>query len=273
MPHPLHLSMLRCVRSGVTNVNHGHRTFSQVPSRRAVGRASKPQLPRQPSTRSMRIEQGEMDSMPLDLGILPGTFITPSGANRPSLFNDPRKAIKFQWIRLKRKMQDAFVLLVYRWMNHKTQVRLRSRQIAPTAVALHKQMYTAFAEGDTATLKRICAAGLLDSFIARIHARGNELVKWELIKYTKRPKIMSHRAATLMKEGDGIRQAVVKLCSKQSLTRYRPNGAVVPGSGKERDVQEYLVIQKALLRGKEDDWIIWGTTEETSLEKLEEEER
>jgi len=152
-------------------------------------------------------------------------------------------------------------------------MKLRMRQTAPAAVALHRQMYTAFAEGDLQTLTKICADGLLDSFTARIHARGRETVRWELVKYSKRPRVMSNRAASLMIDGAGLRQAVVRICSTQRLTRYRPDGTVVPGSGKEKDVQEYIVIQKKLFQGKEEDWIVWGTTEETTLEKLEEQRR
>jgi len=157
---------------------------------------------------------------------------------------------------------------MYRWLNRTTRMKLRFRQTAPAAVALHRQMYSAFAEGDTQTLKKICTDGLLDSFTARIHVRGRETVKWELVKYNKRPRVMSNRAATFMIDGAGMRQAVVRICSTQRLTRYRPDGTMVPGSGKEKDVQEYVVIQKKLFQGKEEDWMVWGTTEETRLEEL-----
>jgi protein MBA1 len=134
-------------------------------------------------------------------------------------------------------------------------------------------MYTAFAEGDLVTLKGICADGLRESLGARIHRRGKEKWTWELIEYTKRAKVMSHRGAPLGIEGMAIRQAVVRISSRQKLTRYRHDGRTVPGTGQEREVKEYLVIQKKMWAGKEDDWIIWGTTEETTLEKLEEQRK
>jgi protein MBA1 len=134
-------------------------------------------------------------------------------------------------------------------------------------------MYTAFAEGDLMTLKKICADGLRESLGARISRRGKEKWTWELIRYTKRAKVMSHKGVSLGRDGMAIRQAVVRISSLQRLTRYRPDGEAIPGTGQEKKVKEYLVIQKRMLGGKEADWHVWGTTEETTFEKLEEQQR
>lgn len=129
-------------------------------------------------------------------------------------------------------------------------------------------MYTAFAEGDKQTLQKICCDGLKESFLARLGARGKDSLKWELVSYHGRPKVMSHRAATLGIEGAGIRQAVVKIASTQRLTRLKPDGSVYDGSGKAKDVVEYFVIQKMSLNHQEENWKVWGTTEETTIESL-----
>lgn len=39
--------------------------------------------------------------------------------------------------------------------------------------------------------------------------------------------------------------------------------------GESREVTEYIVIQQRLIRGKEEGWIIWGTTGETRVEEWE----
>jgi protein MBA1 len=143
------------------------------------------------------------------------------------------------------------------------------RQIAPTAVGLHHLMYTAFAEGDIKALRKICTDGILETFEGRIRARGKEKWTWELVKYNKSPRVMSHRGGTLGIDGAALRQAVVRIASRQKLTRYR-DGKIVPGSGQEKDVLEYVVIQKMMLRGKEEDWRVWGTTDETTIDKLDE---
>lgn len=140
----------------------------------------------------------------------------------------------------------------------------------PAAVGLHRQMYVALAEGDAATLQRVCADGLRESLAARIHRRRGERWTWELVRYTRRARVMSHKGVPLGREGMAIRQAVVRISSRQRLTRHAPDGTVVPGTGEEREVQEYLVIQRRMLAGKEEDWHVWGTTEETTLARLEE---
>ncbi|KAH0543777.1 hypothetical protein FGG08_001959 [Glutinoglossum americanum] len=150
-------------------------------------------------------------------------------------------------------------------MSKKPRPILRLRQTVPTALALHRRMYTATAEGDLDTLRKITASGLQETLKSRILTRppGERLV-WSLHKYTKSPRVVSNRAGTLPIDGSGIRQAVVRIQSTQSLTRYAADGKMVPGTGNEREVKEYVVIQKLLWEGKEGPWILWGTTEETT---------
>ncbi|KAI9740109.1 MAG: hypothetical protein M1818_004860 [Claussenomyces sp. TS43310] len=266
-PFPPSLSMLqRSVRS------FGERNFGTVSSLRGNSPSTRLQKAPEPpprTQRSMRVAQKISGKMmeTTDLGLLPMTFINPTGANRPNIFKQPRQLAKLQWFRIKRKAMDLFSIAVYRW-SHRKIIKVRFRQTGPTAVALHRRMYTAFAEGDVDTLRKICADGILETLVARIRQRKSETVKWELIKYNKRERVMSNRAAALMIEGSGIRQAVVRISSQQSLTRFYVDGSIVPGTGKRKDVQEYIVIQKRLLHGKEEDWVVWGTTEESTLESV-----
>lgn len=200
--------------------------------------------------------------------------MAPSRANRPSLFTSPSALAKLQWARLKRKVSDLFVITIYRFSNRKHGLKIHFRKTAPTAVALHQQMYTAFAAGNIELLKKITCEGLYDSFASRIHTRPRgERWKWEVIKYTSSPRVMSNRAATLPVDDAGVRQAVVRICSRQRLSRYKADGSLVAGTGEERDVMEYVVIQRMLWEGKENDWMVWGTTEETTLEAIEEAKR
>jgi protein MBA1 len=135
-------------------------------------------------------------------------------------------------------------------------------------------MYTAFAEDDSNLLRKICTDGIYDSFRARIASRARgEKVQWELVKYNKRTKLVSNRAASMGIDGAGIMQAVVKISSRQRLTRYTAKGRVVPGTGQERDVVEYVVLQRMYWQWKEEEWKVWGTTEQTTLEDVEEWER
>lgn len=97
-------------------------------------------------------------------------------------------------------------------------------------------------------------------------------MEWTIHKYGRFPRVVSDRAARLPVEGAWLRQAVVRIRSRQSLTRFR-EGQVVAGSGHEKDVKEYVVIQKRLWKGREEGWLVWGTTEEMTMEKLLAEER
>lgn len=249
------------------------RAFSHATFRRASARGQA-QQPKGPSERSIRIAAKETSQVESDFGLLPDTIIAPSGANRPSLLTSPKALATLQWARFKRKVSDLAIIAIYRWSHRKNGVKIHFRKTAPTAMALHEHMYTAFANGNVETLKKITCEGLYDSFASRIYARPrNERWKWEVVKYMKKPRVMSNRAATLMADDAGIRQAVVRICSRQKLTRYKADGTLVAGTGEEREVTEYVVIQRMLWGGRESDWKVWGTTEETTVEALEESQR
>lgn len=74
-------------------------------------------------------------------------------------------------------------------------------------------------------------------------------------------------------EGAAIRQAVVRIRSIQSLKRtvhgslhHEDSGAKDPGEGKQMD--EYLVIQRNIWKGKEQPWMVWGTIQEPDADEL-----
>jgi protein MBA1 len=135
-------------------------------------------------------------------------------------------------------------------------------------------MYNAYAEGDTNQLRKLCTDGLFDMFSTRIGNRPKgERIQWELIKYNKRAKVVSDRAARLPIEGAVLRQSVVRMSSRQKVTRWkRADGkdVMVEGSGKEKDVVEYIVIQQLWKNWKPDDWMVWGTTKEVTLDDVDE---
>ncbi|KAH8686064.1 hypothetical protein BGZ60DRAFT_364475 [Tricladium varicosporioides] len=173
-------------------------------------------------------------------------------------------------------MRDIFSLLVLKYSSPQTtgvlrrSIKLNKSSIIPTALALHKQMYSSFSAAESTVLRRICCDGMYDSFRARIQSRPkNEEMVWELVKYNKRAKLMSNRAARYPIDGAAVRQAVVKISSRQRVTRKR-NGVVVEGSGKEKDVVEYVVVQRTYANWQPSEWRVWGTTETTPLETLEE---
>lgn len=128
--------------------------------------------------------------------------------------------------------------------------------------------------GNLTVLQNTCTEGLYVSLRSRIAARPrNERVRWEKIAETRRPRVVCNRATVLpipgMKEC-GMRQAVVRLQSKQKLARIilgakGKEEAVVKGTGEIKDVKEYLVIQRRMLQGNEGPWVVWGTTGESDI--------
>ena len=66
---------------------------------------------------------------------------------------------------------------------------------------------------------------------------------------------------------------MVRIRSKQSLARIIPatkgqGEAVVEGTDTDKEVSEYVVIQRRIVQGKEDPWLVWGTTQETSVDEV-----
>lgn len=54
------------------------------------------------------------------------------------------------------------------------------------------------------------------------------------------------------------------------MQKFDREGKLVDGSGEEKEVTEYLVVQKRLWKGVEGEWMIWGTEQETTMKGFEE---
>lgn len=173
------------------------------------------------------------------------------------------------------------------WFKYKTTMfKLEWFKLPTIAQSLYEEMYTGFAQGDLNTVQRRLCEGVYTSLEARIQARPpNTKLKWTLHRYLEPLRIVSYRA-TLMSsdeqrhERSTIQQVVVKVRSMQSLNKVKrvraKDGTVTEvleegsvGAGTQgREVTEYLVLQKMRRRGKPGEWMVWGTTEESTAERL-----
>jgi mitochondrial protein MBA1 len=72
-----------------------------------------------------------------------GTIVMPTGSNKPPIFSRPMDWAKLQYLRAGRRMVDLIQTFLTKWQ---LKTKIHFRKIAPSAVALHRQMYTAFAE-------------------------------------------------------------------------------------------------------------------------------
>ena len=165
---------------------------------------------------------------------------------------------------------------------------------------------TPSSRGDLHTLSLVCCDGLLRSFEARLAVRPRaRRLRWRVSRQLARPRVVSHVAAVGAgaTPGFGVRQAVVRLRSRQALEtfdilgpgdgakaeegRRAPGdkdavaeadawrravdgdadggGARGRGAGdlKEEVKDEYVVVQKLMRDGREGEWMVWGTVKET----------
>lgn len=167
-------------------------------------------------------------------------------------------------------------------------------------------MYTHFASGNLAPIEGQLCEGMLGSLRMRVSQRPiNTGLRWTLHKYLSRPKLMSYKPAIApgvkgetSSERNGVVQAVVRIHSLQSLQHVKRVGSrdaqnkmvvrevLVDAQGRElepleegvvprdaKELLEFFVVQKSLRRGKEGPWMVWGTTEETTMDKIRREDK
>lgn len=196
----------------------------------------------------------------------------PTGSKCPPMqTKEYWKLIKHRVIK---RIKDFLPLIYIKYKNRTPRPKLRLFATGATALGLYKQMYQALAEGDSETIKEICAEGLRDNMLARIHARKpGETLRWKIVEEPW-PRVVSSRGTPISgKRFDRwIRQAVVRIESLQKLTRYDKDGKVISDKP-ARVVVEYLVIQRKTWDGEERPWKIWGTIKETTIEDVEAEEK
>lgn len=128
-------------------------------------------------------------------------------------------------------------------------------------------------------LDKLCCDGLRRELRSRIakRPRGVEF-EWSVHGYPTRPKVLSNRAVVLpLPTPPGVdprkapksafRQAIVRINSEQSISKHFEDGRIEQGQVKPKS--ELFVLQKRMIRGKEENWMVWGTTKENSVEDLE----
>ena len=188
--------------------------------------------------------------------------------------------------------EEVAKLSRWAWWRYKlfTWYNLQVFQIPKIAKPLYEEMYTRFASGDINPMRPRLCEPIYASLSSRIKSRPpNTKLKWQVHSYIGQPRVVSYKLTfvtmdTKAWERDGIQQAVVRFRSLQSLKRVKrvktglgrnakieevvEEGSVGADDRGGKEVVEYLVLQKIIRRGKGEEWKIWGTTEETTLEKL-----
>lgn len=247
---------------------------------------------KQPAQPSMSRQQKEQQAamiraglMPDDVGLLQDTFVLPRKQSERWDWRLRKKWFKTRFV-------DFYGFLAFKWFLVKPRPNLELFQLAPKAAAMHKEMYTAFAQGNLDSVKDKVCTGLFGSLRGRVLQRApNTYLRWSVKRQLSAPKLCSFKAAVLpgpKGESSGERnaqiQAVVKLHTLQSLqhvkrTSKRENksgnaGKLITteenvGAEEEKESIEYVVIQRTLRKGKVNPWQVWGFTDETTLAQIE----
>ncbi|KAL4924929.1 uncharacterized protein BDV17DRAFT_202657 [Aspergillus undulatus] len=251
---------------------------SQSNGRMALPQTAQVRQPAQPSMKS-RGQQMARSELPQDVGLLPGTFIRPLWRDLPSIFQYPRERLHFEWLWAKSWFQNFLGLVVYSKTEGKG-LPLRLKERRQVAREFHKRMYSAFADGDVATLRKICCTGLANNLTGRITARPKgEKVTWSLDKYIRSPstfftglRVVSDRAVQIPELRDsGVRQVILRITSRQSTGKVRqPSRGKSPTEKpvKQQNCTEYIVIQKLRWLGEEEPWRVWGHATPTTMDDL-----
>lgn len=163
----------------------------------------------------------------------------------------------------------------------RTRFKAKRSTLIPTAKALHRSLAEALSAGDKDTIRKICTMRFASPLLASIDARPRtRRYGWELVAYTNRllyPSIKAHRLAAVTRDKGSplVRQVVVAISSRQRRFEYDARGQVVPGSEKEVDVVENVVLGCLVdpLTWESDDWRIIGTIKPTTLESWDEDQK
>ncbi|KAK3941894.1 hypothetical protein QBC46DRAFT_257444 [Diplogelasinospora grovesii] len=212
--------------------------------------------------------------------LLPGTFV------RPPLSRFPRGAkpfFRFLYEFLRVKFMDAVQVPIFKYTSKPSLFsralwKRNNANVVLTAKALHRQMSEALAVGDKTALHKICVSQLLTPLLGTIDARPKgRRYGWELVRYNQSwyyPRIMSHKilaaADPSIPDSPYIRQVVVAIASRQRRVEYddspRGGGRVVPGSEKEADLVENVVLTCTINPHTyaQDEWRIFGTVKNTT---------
>ncbi|OJD37361.1 mitochondrial inner membrane protein mba1 [Diplodia corticola] len=282
----------------------GERSFGTVRARQAEMSAGQRRMVNDMQKRKampsmVTMQTQNLDEMPTDIGLMPDTFIRPTGSNLPGLFAEPKLRFKMEYHWAKTRIYDIVSRIVYKWTTVKPRPVINRRGMRKLALRLHKDMYTAFAYGDTEHISRICTDGVATTLRSRINARKpNEHLSWARLSHS-RPRIVSDRIVKIpipgvdtKKKPCCIRQTVFRIKSEQALVKgYLLAGKagrrrLLDEAGKElplgkdgeitpermqqsaKTVHEYFVLQKRMWMGKEETWSVWGLVDESSLDEL-----
>ncbi|SPN99762.1 uncharacterized protein DNG_02613 [Cephalotrichum gorgonifer] len=213
--------------------------------------------------------------------LLPGTFVPLPLSKWPM---SPLRFFKYLYARLRTAGECTLMTWGFRLSSmpkgtFRPRFKPQTRQIVPTARALHRRLNEAIAAGDLASLREVCHEPLYNILARTVAGRKKgETLEWAVVKSHSPlllPRTVFHRAAIVPDSRWGQQSAVVRFDTTQRLTRRGPDGEPVKGGAKAQRKTENMVIMRSV-DGKNyepEEWKVWGFEEEMTLEAWEEMKR
>ncbi|KAK1975895.1 hypothetical protein LZ30DRAFT_785936 [Colletotrichum cereale] len=214
-------------------------------------------------------------SMAMTHIMLPGTFVPVPFSQ---LDKSPAALWEYTLARVKQRAKDLLTIVGAKVSSMPTwtsrpRARLDRAKIIPEAKALHQRLGEAMAAGDKDALRQICTPRLFETLSATVsRRRAGERLTWELLRYTNRPRLVSHKLAIMPPLGRGpvVQQVVVAISSTQRLGKVdKATGQPLAKNGLRLQSQtEYFVMSRQFdpKTWAPKKWIVWGNTKATTLE-------
>ncbi|KAF9187434.1 39S ribosomal protein L45, mitochondrial [Haplosporangium sp. Z 767] len=205
--------------------------------------ASYSSVPRQMSQQVSLKEVGIMDP-----------YVIPEKENRPSLFSDYKKWIKYAKERMRNTGMTAASTLGMCWKLK--DFGLTARFLGESEEA-YISMNEAFAKGDRKFLEDICTPSMFAKLKGQLKDRTGRY-EWRYNGLVEKPQIVSIRQGQI--GGHVLIQIIVRLHSNQSMGVFDKKNKLIAGDLKKSvPVLEYIVFQR-YITDPEDNWKILGKT-------------
>ncbi|CAI4210988.1 unnamed protein product [Parascedosporium putredinis] len=214
--------------------------------------------------------------------LLPGTFVALPLSKYP---RQPGQFLRYLWAATRSAWEARLISWGYRLQSMpkgsiRPAFKPQTRQIVPTARALHRRLNEALAAGDLPALREVCHDPLYDMLSRAVESRAakssrRERMVWEIVESHsswRLPRLAFHRATLIPESRYGQQAAVVTFDTTQRLARVdAATGEPIKGGTKVQRKRENLVVMRAVdgKTYKGEEWRIWGFEPETTLQAWE----
>ncbi|KAF8976114.1 39S ribosomal protein L45, mitochondrial [Entomortierella lignicola] len=186
-----------------------------------------------------------------EVGIM-DPYVIPEKENRPSVFSDYKKWIRYAKLRMRNTGMTAASTLGMCW-------RLKDFGITARFLGESEEAYIgmneAFARGDRDYLEEICTPSMYAKLKGQLKDRVGRY-EWRYHGLIEKPQIVSIRQGQI--GGHVLIQMIIRLHTNQSMGVFDKKNKLIAGDLKKTvPVLEYIVFQR-YISDPEDNWKILG---------------